>query len=681
MTSGDLPDAAIYYQAWIKYFNFVKSSETKSKKPKYFFKNDVYKKQPSHSGNKDDQHGSFAIPTETSFFGIVYEDKLNILSSRETAFLRVIDSLSLDLIHDIPDDSHLKGGVRDLGKFSEGYCFEVITKEPVSGTFQMTEKETVPSKGSEKTWYICAEAEEVKTKLMNLIIQLRLKKQHKVGLWLKKNNPPKQQTISSIISPPSNEESGSKNSTDGYWILLQDWSSCSKKCGGGIQYQQLLCVPPKNGGKACKGEALRSKPCNHQPCPSVKEASEVLPKHGKENVAKPIIKLMPISSRPLRYDKCHLKEGDAIFTKNKAGVGIDNNPNKIPARVVMNDKTVSVYTDDTLATELGTFVIEKTTFKISEGKAHCFLLTSESIEGEFCNIDNNSKINFVDEWNYDFNLFKIQCRTERSVVNLNDKEEKELQDELQKKIDGAKLEVIKERTRKIQQKVQETPVNKAEKLQETAMLAMKKELAIDDLLQKEELEREDMETKALKQQLESEKKKDECLIKSIKEKELEDQYNLSRAQQDKEMSELREQAKQQILQKRKQVKMKIIQMRKRAERKKKILSNELQSLRSQVATQLNHVSKEGNMDLCFKPTNSEEDKKKLLKYCKNNFMDSSPVKFNECLAEPSFCYVCCESEFGDMHVKKRDQCYDKCDEVPKKGNEHSGSWQWVEPVN
>ena len=395
-----------------------------------------------------------------------------------------------------------------MGKFSEGYCFEVQTKEPFE-FFQISEKDPIPNKGADKTWYICSDKEDVKVKLMNVLIKLRLKKQHKVGLWLRKNNPPKKPTIANLIAPiPTADETVKvKNVLDGYWILLQDWSSCSKKCGGGVQFQHLMCIPPKNGGKPCEGPALREKPCNQQPCPGISEAAVTLPK-TKEKINKPIVKMMPISSRPLRFDKCHLKEGDAIFTKHKSGVGINDNPMKVPSRIVMNEKTVSVYTDETLATELGTFVIEKTIFKTAQGKPHCFILDSETTKGEFCNLDSNSKINFVEEWNYDFNLFKIQCHTERKIIALNDKEEKELKDELEKKIDSAKLDVIKERTRKIQQKVQEAPINKVDKLQETAMLAMKKELSIDGLLQKEELEREEAETRELKMQLEVEKKKD-----------------------------------------------------------------------------------------------------------------------------------------------------------------------------
>ncbi|MFO0515331.1 MAG: hypothetical protein ACK5YA_00600 [bacterium] len=45
LTAEDLPDMPIYYQAWIKYFHFQKIGSDKSKKPKFFFKNEAFLKQ------------------------------------------------------------------------------------------------------------------------------------------------------------------------------------------------------------------------------------------------------------------------------------------------------------------------------------------------------------------------------------------------------------------------------------------------------------------------------------------------------------------------------------------------------------------------------------------------------------------------------------------------------------
>lgn len=90
-----------------------------------------------------------------------------------------------------------------------------------------------------------------------------------------------------------------KNAVDGYWIVLQSWSTCSLKCGGGTQSFHRMCVPPKSGGRPCQGEAVLIKRCNEQPCPKIGVPSD----KSKENeeTPKPIVKVMPFSSRYQRY--------------------------------------------------------------------------------------------------------------------------------------------------------------------------------------------------------------------------------------------------------------------------------------------------------------------------------------------------------------------------------------------
>lgn len=85
---------------------------------------------------------------------------------------------------------------------------------------------------------------------------------------------------------------------------------------------------------------------------------------------------MAISSRPLRYDKCHLKESDAIFTKYKTATWISENEIRAPWRVVMNERSVTIYNDETLTHEVATFIIERTTLSTIADKPSCFILTS-----------------------------------------------------------------------------------------------------------------------------------------------------------------------------------------------------------------------------------------------------------------------------------------------------------------
>lgn len=60
---------------------------------------------------------------------------------------------------------------------------------------------------------------------------------------------------------------------DGNWIILQNWTQCSLLCGGGKSYLHRMCIPPKAGGKPCKGNAVLIRECNKQICPTVRNYS------------------------------------------------------------------------------------------------------------------------------------------------------------------------------------------------------------------------------------------------------------------------------------------------------------------------------------------------------------------------------------------------------------------------
>lgn len=127
-------------------------------------------------------------------------------------------------------------------------------------------------------------------------------------------------------------KNGSK--IDGRWVILQDWSQCTQICGGGKQFLQRMCVPPTNGGTPCDGETIMVKDCNTQACPNVIETE-------KEGAANPTtIKMQQLSSRPLRYEICVVKEGDLDLGIEDQGFAMMP---KFPVRVILNNKTLSIF--------------------------------------------------------------------------------------------------------------------------------------------------------------------------------------------------------------------------------------------------------------------------------------------------------------------------------------------------
>jgi hypothetical protein len=684
----DLPDQSVYYQGWVKYFRYM---ENGYERPNKFFKNLSFEKQVNNtsSGVSSDKFGSVKIPSEKHFFLILYKDTANILTSRENPLMQVADSLIIDFIKTIPEDNNYLGGVEDFGKFAEGSCLEISTVKP-GAFFQMTADETEPSRGLKEKWLICSDSDVSKKQIMNILIKLKLKKQHSLGVYISTPNDPNDPKNKKSLSPGSNQptlsdvlgsKSGSlsdpdklndpnRNGQDGYWIILQNWTPCTLKCGGGLQYLQLMCVPPKRGGKACQGEAIRTKPCNAQPCPKIETVKTLLPQNNQANptqtIEKPIVRVMAISNRPQRYDKCYIKDSDALMVMNdKSTANMENLP-KIPIRLVMNNKSISVYQDETLHTNLMTFLLKNTVFARVKNNSRCFLLNGLNTKAEFCELDSSAG-NFVEEWDYDFNLFKHQCHQRRETVELAEMEDDKLAKDYKNKLNQLKLDMVEKKAEKVKMQVENNEEmklkKKIEQTQAMTLMAIQREFKMEEMLEKEEEEREREEQQTMATQIENEKKKNECLTKSIKEKQIEDQMNLTKANAEEAIQKIKEEAKKQIMVKRAQIKKRIDNMRKKNKRRLGQMQNEIVSLRVEAAGKVQKFAKIGNIKNCFNPGNLQAASvPKIEEYCQINFADSNS-KFMDCKSPDSFCFICCENEFGDMHIKERETCYkDICEQ-------------------
>ena len=59
-----------------------------------------------------------------------------------------------------------------------------------------------------------------------------------------------------------------------YWGKWEDWTVCSKKCGGGISYRKRKCIPSKcpysdPTHNICDGNDYEEKKCNEKCCPGL----------------------------------------------------------------------------------------------------------------------------------------------------------------------------------------------------------------------------------------------------------------------------------------------------------------------------------------------------------------------------------------------------------------------------
>jgi hypothetical protein len=637
--------------------------------PKHFFRNNEYFEQMKlypHADLKTKEEKMNAyIKDPTYFFVVVFANNINFLSSRQIQLQKTYDSINIESILPVQEYPGYKtGGVLDFGNFNEGYCFKVVVKTP---------KQT--------NWVICTESGDEKNNFMSILKKLKLKQQRDQGIINAPNPEKKTETISEVLHP---EESSTKNLkkdsngnlsvtfdsnqkvTDGYWIVLQDWTQCSLKCGGGTSTMQRMCVPPKNGGKPCVGPNILTRACNTKPCPDILSTNQ---KKSNSTIVtlKPVVKVMPFSSRPQRYTKCVIKESDLMMTQKtntfngnnqdiEASTSSDIQSLQIPTRVVMNNRTITIFGGEDYNTLVMVFNLADTYFKRSQKRPECFFISENNAvkQAELCPFGCNNINQAIEEWDYDFNLFKYQCNTPRDIIDVN---EEALNEKYKEKINNAKKELLEEREREVKKKLEEKEKNELEKVVKTtnqvALQAIQKELNLEEMIKQEESEKEAREEQEILKTLEQEKKKSECILKVIKERKLDNQYNLRVKQTEEEVQNIKQSTAQQVIIRRNQLKNAILQMRKKADQRKQKLQHELLSVRMTVAKEMGSAYKKGDMNKCVQALSSNENRNL---YCQANFLDDFTILQN-CREGDDFINICCDNEYGEFHVSERQKCY------------------------
>lgn len=291
----------ILWNGWLKYFKYAEPRGPKS--PTAFYKNNEYYQQIKfHYTNntnflEKDQHGQYIyISKPTLFYATLFNHSLNIASDRQHNYRTIYDVLNLQYVNPVIESSEFGGGIKDIGNFNEGFCFKVFVtyEKPV-------------------TWVFCTETAEDKKNLMEKIKKIRILQQRRDGLVLTQDHIEEPKSLAQKLlegtGPTLGKEENSlgirfdptkNNITDGYWIIIQDWTDCNLKCGGGNSTLQRMCVPPKQGGKPCEGEAILVRPCNVFPC----EGPSSLNKTNKTNEVylSTKVEVLPFSTVPQRYD-------------------------------------------------------------------------------------------------------------------------------------------------------------------------------------------------------------------------------------------------------------------------------------------------------------------------------------------------------------------------------------------
>jgi hypothetical protein len=131
------------------------------------------------------------------------------------------------------------------------------------------------------------------------------------------------------------------------------------------------------------------------------------------------------------------------------------------------------------------------------------------------------------------------------------------------------------------------------------------------------------------------------------------QYNLKAKAAEEEVNTIKKAAAQQVMIRRSQLKNLIDKMRKQSQKRKAKLAKQLVEVRTVMAKTMGRVAKKGDMNRCVAAAKSENDR---LTYCQANFLEDYSEMEN-CKDGEEFCTLCCDVEFGELHMNERQQCY------------------------
>lgn len=669
----------IYWEGWGKFFHY--QDEADIKKPHDFFANNEYYHQLVLKKDylKRDDTGYINIPSKFHFFFSVNSENVVVLSSRNRKLHKVIDTLHINLINPIASDNPDIGGVQNLGEFDEGNCIQVLTHVPDQGpdpNFKVT-----TDTGGKENWVFCLDSIKERSELLKTLRKIKILKQKASGdHYLADSRKP---SISKVLRPKKTALVERYNGPDankykdGYWVLLQDWSQCTLKCGGGVQTQQWLCQPPLKGGKPCQGHGVRKRPCNLQPCPRVLAIEDDSNKRNIEVIKKPIIRSLPWSSRLQRYIQCEIKESDILYIRRDIP-NLLGKPIKYPGRLVMTNRTLAMYEDDSFKHALFTFNLADTTLSNYEKDYCCFFAMSMDKKFRICGFEDTcgskTEPRFVTQWIKDFNLFQKKCFVDLPKKNWKDEVKRAEEDS-----DGGHIEADQDKVdarenlirRNIKEKQDLELEKKITTTEETALRAIRKELKLERLLKREVKIKEKEKIKDLLNLKVKEEKKQECLERALRARENENNKGRDNILAEREIAKIKANAKKEVQGERANLRKKILDYKRRANRKEKLLEQQINLVRSKMAKNLVEANKNGDMMIC---KNSQNDPQLINRYCDTSFVTNYKKNLN-CKDIETFCYTCCENEFGPMYLEKRDECYNLCDEGVR--SDLKGDWIWT----
>ena len=191
----------------------------------------------------------------------------------------------------------------------------------------------------------------------------------------------------------------------------------------------------------------------------------------------------------------HVGNNNNNINNNNAQSTSNNIPeerNQVPTRVVMNNRTITIFSGEDYNTLVMVFNLVETNFIKSTKHLNCFLLSeNQNKQAELCPFGCDSVIKAIEQWDDDFNLFKYQCNTSRDIIDVD---QERLNKQFEAKVKNAKREMLEEREKEIKIKLEQKEVNELEGVVKSTnkvdLQAIQKELNLEDMIKREEAEKE-----------------------------------------------------------------------------------------------------------------------------------------------------------------------------------------------
>ena len=183
-----------------------------------------------------------------------------------------------------------------------------------------------------------------------------------------------------------------------------------------------------------------------------------------------------------------------VANDNPNTASVDPNSNikkmQLPVRVVMNNKTFTVFGGEDYTTLIVSYNLITTSFGRSLAHKSCFVLKDNDRTSELCPFGFDSGDKEVEEWDYHFNLFKHQCHSEKERVESE--MERDIEEKLKDKMRGARQSLLEEQQKSIQKRAMDQDQTEMKNIikstNDVAVQAISKELNLEALIQQEETE-------------------------------------------------------------------------------------------------------------------------------------------------------------------------------------------------